>query len=121
MRLDFDFDDAALDPNLVTRRVDPIARTRFPTVDYDDAAGDELVRGASAGYPRIREEFIDPNRLTVAVRRHRHRFFGHRLQEVFIAIGAPEALEDQLGHLLRAEHGGRAAQHDDLAQFDFRE
>ena len=49
----------------------------------------------------------------------RHCFLGNRLQKLFVAVGAAEALQNQFGHLLRAEHGSRAPQHDNFAQFDF--
>ena len=37
--------------------------------------------------------------------RQRHSFLGHRFQEFFVAVCAPEALEYQLRHLLCAEYG----------------
>jgi hypothetical protein len=53
----------AIDPNLAARRVDSVAGLCAPTVNCDDAASDQVVRGASAGYPRLREVFVDPKRV----------------------------------------------------------
>src|SRR4029077_10370956 len=67
---------------------------------------------------------LSPRRSDLAVllgAGQRHGFLGYRFQELFVAVGAPEALENQLRHFLRAKYGSGASQHDHFAQLDFTE